>query len=108
LPLPPTREEELFEVMTLDNLKAEFRMTGDGDDWGNCLQWWFIVAEEIALHRDVAIPDSWEYQQGLGEQNDPDDYRTEIVRDATDAQLLAFGALLMRYARVLKHAGKDY
>lgn len=97
--------------MTLAELKAEFRLTSDGDDWGNVMHWWFTIAEEIYWHRgpSLEVPPSWRFRPSpLGETSDPDDYALSAVREADDSTLAAFGALIHRYAQRLKHIGRDY
>ena len=96
-------------MFTYANAKAEFRLTSDGDDWGNVLGWWFHVADEIYWNRDFPVPEEWEFRASpIGPQNEPDEYETEVVRNMSDDDLAHFGAVLNRYARFLKHCGKDY
>ena len=94
----------------LNALKADFRLMSDGDDWGNLKHWWFTIADEIYFNRPgLTVPASWRFRPSiLGETNDPDDYVTTAVREATDDNLMRFGLLLDRYARFLIRAGKDY
>ena len=91
------------------DMKAEFRITHDGDDWGHVMQWLFSIADEIYFNRDFPVPVDWEFQPSiLGPSNDPDDYTTEIVSNADDESLLRFGVMLNRAAACLRAKGKSY
>lgn len=95
--------------MTLSQIQVEYRLTCDGDAWGNAMNWLFAIADEIHFNRSVECPASWQFKPSiLGASNDPDDYATGIVRDAPDHDLITFGQLLNRYLRALRHAGHDY
>lgn len=91
-------------------LKGEFNLFSDGDDWGNTVHWWFVIADEIYFNREtIAVPDEWKFRPSpLGPQNDDDDMVVGIIRETNDDDLLRFGAIIHRYARRLKHQGKDY
>jgi len=97
-------------MLTYNDLKAEFKLSSDGDEWGNVMQWWFTVADEIYFNRDtIEVPESWEFRPSpLGPSNEPDDYPTYIVADAKADDLLRFGKLMDRYAGALRHADHDY
>lgn len=96
-------------ALTYDNLKQEFRLTDSGDSWGSVMAWWFAVADEIYFGRDFEVPGEWRFRPSpLGSQNDPEMYETECVREASDEALQRFGAVLTRYASMLRAAGKDY
>jgi hypothetical protein len=93
---------------TFADLKSEFRISSDGDDWGNAMHWWFAIAGEIHEHREWNVPDAWRYRPGLSAIPDATDYAAEACHNATDDALTEFGALIHRYARALKRAGKSY
>ena len=93
-------------MLTYADAKAEFRMTADGDDWGNALNWHFHVADEIYHNRAMAVPAGWQFRPSpLGPANDSEGYETSIVQDMSDGDLERFGAVLLRYARFLRHCG---
>ena len=96
--------------MNLSQLKFDYRLTFTGDDWGHCLHWWFTIADEIHFNRvRLSVPLSWKFKpSSLGFTNDPEDPATGAVREADDDSLMQFAHLLHRYARFLKHLGKDY
>lgn len=96
--------------MNFSQLKSEFRLTSDGDDWGNTMIWWFSIADEIYFKRKtLCVPPSWKFKPSpAGFVNDLDDYVANCVSEADDQSLMRMGNLVHRYARFLKHLGKDY
>ena len=93
--------------MTLAELKAEYRLMADGDDWGNTMAWWFAVAGELYTRNEM-IPVEWKYRPGMSPRADVT--RMEVfdcVVADTDA-LHQFGAILTRVAHCLERAGKSY
>lgn len=95
--------------MNMKDLKAEFRLTCDGDCWGSVMLWWFAIADELHFNRDSGVPSSWQFRPSpLGPSNDLEAYETEIVEAADTETLLRFGELMNRCASRLKRLGKDY
>lgn len=95
-------------LLTLDDLKAEYRLSGDaGDPWGTCMAWWFAVAGEM-FERGLNVPDDWHYRPGAGGGRDPDSSEGEICLEASDEALEAFGGVLCRLYGILKAKGLDY
>lgn len=93
--------------MNARQLMQEYRLTCDGDTWGNTMAWWFAVAGEMH-ERGLDIPADWQYRPSpLGGKND-DAYETPICEEASDDALILFGRAMNRYATILKAAGKDY
>ena len=94
----------------LKSLKQEFRMSHDGDTWGNTMRWWFTIADEIYFNREnIRVPNEWQFKPSpMGPSNDPDDYVTNVVKEADDDSLLAFGKIINRYASLLKRNEMDY
>ena len=88
----------------------EIRATDSGDAWGNALNWWFVIADEIYFNRPALhVPAEWRFRPSpLGPQNDPGDYASGVVVELDDALLKRLGAFCNRYCRLLKHLGKDY
>lgn len=94
----------------MNDLKSFYRMCRDGDEWGDCMGALFSVAEEM-YYREIGPPDDWQYNPGAGCSGDPrrlDSLWHPELENVTDEALCNFGALLMRYRGMLKHAGKDY
>lgn len=91
---------------SFQNLKDEFRLTGNGDVWGNTMAWWFAVALEMN-DRGLTIPDEWKFRAGAG-RSDADTLEGEACQQASEEALEEFGALLNRYADYLKFKGKSY
>ena len=96
--------------MNFNDLKSDFRMTSDGDNWGNCLSWWFTIADEIYFNREnLRVPESWRFKPSMcGPSNEANRWETIAVLEADDVSLMKFGHLISRYASLLKHLGKDY
>lgn len=95
--------------MNLKDLKTEFRLTNDGDDWGHVMSWLFVVAEEIHFERDFPVPEKWKFRPSVfGKTTGDEDYCLGIVFQADDESLLAFGNILNRAANCLRAHGRDY
>ena len=88
---------------------AEFRLgSGDGDPWGQTMQWWFCVADEL-YHVHGTVPADWQFRASpLGPANEPDEYPDCIVALAGPEDLIRFGTVLARYERWLRRAGHAY
>lgn len=90
-------------------MKTEFKLTGDGDRWGNTMNWLFNIADEIYFNRNFEVPVEWEFKPScLGPSNDPEDWVQQIVISSNDVELLHWGKVLNRYADLLRKHGKDY
>ena len=90
------------------------RSDNDGDVWGTCMMHWFGVANALYVH-GAHIPAEWEYRPGwLVNESDitdwPESYYHEelALGRMTTAQLVYTGNVLMRWSRLLRHAGRDY
>ncbi len=89
------------------DLKSEFKLTQDGDPWGNAMIWHFNVADEL-FSREGYVPKHWHYRPspfGRSGEDDPEDY---LVAESNTDDLVTFGNLLCRYTRLLRHLGHDY
>ena len=88
--------------------KFEFKLTSDGDKWGNGMIWLFNIADEIHFNRDTCVPDEWQFRPSpLGPSSD-DDYQAEIVQNMPDDDLLRFGNVIHRYLDRVRFLGEDY
>ena len=96
-------------MLTLADLRSEFRLTYDGGDaWGHVMHWWFTIADDLYF-RGVPLPPDWEFRPSpMGRANDPDDYAAGMMQFISDHDALAFGKTLARYARKLEKAGRSY
>lgn len=92
-------------------LVREYKMTGDCDAWGSAMNAWFAVAHELYA-RHANIPAHWEFKPGCTTtaENARDDgnYWFEVFQDYGTDDLIRFGNILERYARLIRRAGKDY
>jgi hypothetical protein len=95
------------EAVDFAGLKAEFNLMCDGDGFGTAMAFWFAIAAEL-YEREGDAPASWSYRPSPMGAIDPDQYEAEICAMATTEALHRFGALMERYVRRCKHAGKDY
>ena len=93
--------------MTFDELKAEFAITNDGDIYGNCMAWWFAVADVLYFERDGAVPDEWEFNPGAAQEPE-DTYHVEVCREASTDDLIAFGDRMKRLRTICAKRGWDY
>ena len=96
-------------MLDLDGLKAEFRLSNDGDSWGTAMQWRFAIAA-VLYDRDEDIPGDWHYRPSpmAGPQADPECYADQVCSEADSGALLEFGIILDRYDSMLRAAGQDY
>lgn len=94
--------------MTYDDLKQEFRLTNDGDSWGNAMSWLFAMADEIYFHRDFEVPTKWQFRPSPLGPDTEERYETEIIKETKDAELIKFADLIYRYETALRHAGESY
>jgi hypothetical protein len=94
--------------MTITDLKFEFKMTSDGDNWGNCMVWLFAIADYQTEFAD-GPPEAWEFRQSpLGANVEDYTYQTLLEIEPDTDVLGAFGDLLWRYREKLLTAGQDY
>lgn len=95
-------------MTTLNELKAEYKLAGSGDAWGDCMGAWFAISTELAIRGDD-VPSEWGYSAGaFGPHHEEGDYWAEVIADVDSAVLLEFGGLLYRLSGILKAAGRDY
>lgn len=92
-------------------LIAEYRNMGDCDAWGSSMQAWFAVAHEL-FARGADIPSHWEFKPGIcltpETAREDDNYWFEVFGEYSDEDLVTFGNILERYARLLKHLEQNY
>jgi hypothetical protein len=95
-------------MITWRGMMQEFRLGDFGDAWGTTMGAWFSVACEL-YNRGANVPDAWKFRPAAtsGPQ-EVDEWWQEVFADASDADILRFGRVLTRYARILEKAGKDY
>ena len=93
----------------MKDLKAEYRLQDSGDNWGDCMNALFDIAE-VQYHRGTGPPDEWKYSPGLGvlaiEDRDDEEWTPfrEACYTASEDSLEDFGALLWRYRSLLEAA----
>ena len=72
------------------DLKNEFKLTNDGDNWGNVMQWLFAIADYLTFETDEYV------FQALKEMALPND------------EVLQFGKVLIRARDILESKGESY
>lgn len=108
---------DYFEVQISVNqtLIDLFDSTDDGDEYGNCMGWWFATSH-VLWHLDE-VPDEWDYNHGLCPDYDPNDSENFdeaelqylLSDDLVSVQdLIEFGNTLYNVFEILKAQGKDY
>lgn len=91
--------------LTVKELMSEFRLMCD-DSWGTTMSFWFAVCHEMN-HRGLDIPAEWKFRPGAAKR-DLDTMEGVAVSRAYDEDLERFGAIMARYADLLKRHGKSY
>ena len=94
-------------------LKNEFKLTNDGDDWGNVMAWLFAIGDYITFDTDEYIPDSWQFKPSpLGANEDCFVYQSlrhfAFEGEITNADVLEFGKILIRVRDILERKGESY
>jgi len=65
--------------MNID-LKNEFKLTNDGDNWGNVMQWLFAIADYLTFETKECVPDAWQFRPSpLGA--DEESYVFQALKD---------------------------
>ena len=93
-----------------DACVREFRLTNDGDTWGNVLGWLFRIADSLTFHHREPVPDCWEFRPSQsGRADAPEEDAIAEMLDETDpADLVLFGGTLLLARDVLIAQGRDY
>lgn len=96
-------------ALELKDLQAEYRVSGSGDSWGQCMAWLFAIADEIHFNRDnLEVPEPWGFRPSPMGQCKDDDGLVELLADADEGALITFANQLWRLRGILKAAGRDY
>lgn len=90
-------------------LKSHFRLTNDGDSWGNTMQWLFAISDYITFKTDSCVPDSWEFRPSpLGPDDESYIFQFLDEENVPADELLKFGESLLRVRDILIAQGRDY
>jgi len=102
----PAQQRSLSER---DDIRSDFRLSNDGDGFGNCMAWLFPIAIELDLRESTAVPAEWQYRAGaMGSHHEPDCYVAECLQAYSDETILQFGNVLSRYQNKLHAADLTY
>lgn len=97
-------------------LAFEYSLTSDGDEWGDCMAWFFAVAHVLHHSSMEPIPAGWQYRHapGCSSLYPLDGYEEEILVSLWDDgtideyDLIEFGNALSALDDALKAEGKNY
>ena len=94
-------------------LKNEFKLTNDGDNWGNVMAWLFAIGDYITFETDKCIPDTWQFKPSMCGANE-DCYVFQSLRHfafekyVTSEEIMQFGNILIRVRDILESKGESY
>ena len=91
------------------DLKNEFKLTNDGDNWGHVMQWLFAIADYLTFETDECVPDEWQFKPspfGADEEN----YVFQALKEMAlhGDEVLQFGKVLIRVRNILESKGESY
>jgi L-ascorbate metabolism protein UlaG (beta-lactamase superfamily) len=103
-------------------IRGELALTsGDDDVYGWCMGWWFAIAETLYVTDRDAIPQHWGFRAAPSLDSDPnadetirESYEGDRIMDlggdgdVTSGDLVYWGNVLGRYARLCDAAGRSY
>lgn len=90
-------------------LKDEYKLTNDGDPWGNCMQWLFAVCDYLTFETDECVPNEWHFRASpCG--SDEKSYVFQSLKELSlpDQEILEFGKVLIRLRDILEKKGLSY
>ena len=94
-------------------LKNEFKLTNDGDNWGNVMAWLFAIGDYITFETDESVPDEWQFKPSPMGANE-DCFVFQSLRhfasegEIMSADVLKFGNVLNRVRDILERKGESY
>ena len=94
--------------MNID-LKNEFKLTNDGDNWGNVMQWLFAIADYLTFETNECVPDKWQFKPSpFGA--DEESYVFQALKEMAlpSNEVLQFGKVLIRVRDILESKGESY
>ena len=90
-------------------LKTQFRLTSDGDSWGNAMQWLFAIGDYITFKTDSHVPNAWDFRPSpLGANEDCYVFQFLCDENIPADSVLEFGNALLRVRDILISQGRDY
>jgi hypothetical protein len=103
------KNQDTHDTLTLDTLKAEYRLLGSNDPWGDAMAFAFPLCEVLYSRDEHDIPEIMGFRPGAGGiELDSEDYLVQVLQDYDTDILEDFGRLLNRLINILKAQGKDY
>ncbi len=91
------------------DLKNEFKLTNDGDNWGHVMQWLFAIADYLTFETNECVPDEWQFKPSpFGA--DEESYVFQALKEMAlhGDEVLQFGKVLIRVRDILESKGESY
>tara|TARA_R100000655_G_C2948020_1_gene186839 strand:- start:43 stop:327 length:285 start_codon:yes stop_codon:yes gene_type:complete len=91
------------------DLKNEFKLTNDGDNWGNVMEWLFAISDYLTFETDECVPDAWQFKPSpFGA--DKESYVFQALKSMAlpSDEVLQFGEVLFRVKEILERKGQSY
>jgi len=91
------------------DLKNEFKLTNDGDNWGNVMQWLFAIADYLTFETDECVPDEWQFKPSpFGAAEECYVFQALKEMELPSDDVLQFGKVLIRVRDILESKGESY
>jgi len=91
------------------DLKNEFKLTNDGDNWGNVMQWLFAIADYLTFETDECVPDEWQFKPSpFGADEESYVFQALKEMELPSNEVLQFGKVLIRVRDILESKGESY
>ena len=94
-------------------IKNLWAISHDGDDWGQCMSFWFAIAGTVYRHNGIT-PREWQFTPGLSADKTPTEWPDSEIDamftndEITMNDLVKSGNVFARYANILKAQGTAY
>ena len=91
------------------DLKNEFKLTNDGDNWGHVMQWLFAIADYLTYETDECVPDEWQFKPSpFGADDESHVFQALKEMELPSDDVLQFGKVLIRVRDILESKGESY
>ena len=91
------------------DLKNEFKLTDDGDNWGNVMQWLFAIADYLTFETYECVPDEWQFKPSpFGADEERYEFQALKEMELPSDEVLQFGKVLFRVRDILESKGESY
>ena len=91
------------------DLKNEFKLTNDGDNWGHVMQQLFAIADYLTYETDECVPDEWQFKPSpFGADDESHVFQALKEMELPSDDVLQFGKVLIRVRDILESKGESY